>query len=274
MENQHEYKVTQELKSQTKLWSTVSIYASDLVFIVTMLFLVYVFQSAVAVFLLPIYWISSVLLSILLISRSKLNPKRRIYETMMLYARRDLNIYRSIYSKKNTVSKREKENMKNKTDKYTSNILPKRYDKEYECFVKENGCFNLVEIITKDIVNASMDEVEYDIAKLEKFNKLEYKPYKIISLNFPCNTMEQQNYLNYKIEKCKNSHFRQCLETNLQELQWVQDKKSKREFYLMYFADSFEELKKMDMDMKVALNIGEEMIRDMSQEKRKRYYTD
>lgn len=30
----------------------------------------------------------------------------------------------------------------------------------------------------------------------------------------------------------------------------------------------------MDMDMKVALNIGEEMIRDMSQEKRKRYYTD
>ena len=106
-----------------------------------MLFLVYVFQSAVAVFLLPIYWISSVLLSILLISRSKLNPKRRIYETMMLYARRDLDIYRSIYSKKNTVSKREKENMKNKTDKYTSNILPKRYDKEYECFVKENGYF-------------------------------------------------------------------------------------------------------------------------------------
>lgn len=82
--------------------------------------------------------------------------------------------------------------------------------------------------------------------------------------------MEQQNYVNYKIEKCKNSHFRKCLETNLQELQWVQDKKSKREFYLMYFADSFEELKKMDMDMKAALNIGEEMIRDMSQEKKEK----
>jgi hypothetical protein len=273
MENQYEYKVTQELKSQTKLWSTVSIYASDLVFILSILFLAYLFQGAVAAFLLPIYWISSVLLSVLLITRSKLNPKRRLYETMMLYTKRDLNIYRSVYSQKNTVSKREKENMKNKTektDKYTSDILPKSYDKEYECFVKENGCFNLVEIITKDIVNASMDEVEYDIAKLEKFNKLEYKPYKIISLNFPCNTMEQQNYLNYKIEKCKNSHFRKCLETNLQELQWVQDKKSKREFYLMYFADSFEELKKMDMDMKAALNIGEEMIRDMSQEKKEK----
>lgn len=273
MENKYEYQVTQELKSQTKLWNTVSIYASDLVFILVVLFLVYVFQDAVATFLLPCYWILSIVLSILLISKSKLNPKRRIYETMMLYAKRDLDVYRSIYSKKNTVSKREKENMKNKTDKtdkYTSDILPKRYDKEYECFVKENGCFNLVEIITKDIVNASMDEVEYDIAKLEKFNKLEYKPYKIISLNFPCNTMEQQNYLNYKIEKCKNSHFRQCLETNLQELQWVQDKKSKREFYLMYFADSFEELKKMDMDMKAALNIGEEMIRDMSQEKKEK----
>lgn len=109
MENQYEYKVTQELKSQTKLWSTVSIYASDLVFILGILFLAYLFQGAVAAFLLPIYWISSVLLSVLLITRSRLNPKRRLYETMMLYTRRDLNIYRSVYSKEHSFKKRERE---------------------------------------------------------------------------------------------------------------------------------------------------------------------
>lgn len=189
-------------------------------------------------------------------------------------------IYHSILVKEGNltngknIGKENKENPKRKKKKRekldsTADIFQISYNKTYQCFELENNYMDLLEIRTRDIVNASEDDVDYDIAKLTKFNKLEYEPYKIISLNFPCNTIGQQEYIQYKIDHTMNPHFKNFLEESMMELKWVHEKKTKREFYLMYFSDSLEGIKTMNMSIKTALNTSEMMIKNMTEEKKR-----
>ena len=100
---------------------------------------------------------------------------------------------------------------------------------------------------------------------------MEYESYKIISLNFPCNTLDQQEYVEYKIKQCRNENYKKFLQNSLYESQWVQKNKSKREFSdMMYFSDTLDGIKSMDANMKVALNLNEKMLMDMSQEKKEK----
>ena len=144
------------------------------------------------------------------------------------------------------------------------------YDETFECFRRTQGLgfMDIVQIVSKDIVNASEDEKDFDIAKLTKFNKLEFEDYKIISLNFPCNTMEQQEFLKIKIERTSNRKYLKYLEESLYELQWIQEKRSKREYYYMIFSDTVEGIKKMEADMMSSLQIGDKMIEKMNRDKK------
>ena len=82
--------------------------------------------------------------------------------------------------------------------------------------------------------------------------------------------MDQQEYVEYKIKQCRNENYKKFLQNSLYELQWVQKNKSKREFYMMYFSDTLDGIKSMDANMKVALNLNEKMLMDMSQEKKEK----
>lgn len=262
----YEYHVTQDLRSQTKLSSIIPIFAKDLMTIVVIMGTVIVLDELVSDSFLPVYYTISVITCILFIIPSPLNPKRRIYESILLYLKRDRTFYYPTYMKGKVNMITEK---KKKISKLMEDTIPiVRYDSKYKCFEMKKGYMNIVEIITKDIVNASDSEVEYDIIKLTKFNKLEYEPYKIIAMNFPCNTREQRDYLQYKIEKNKNATYQSFLEHSLKELEWVQENKSKREFYLMYFSDSLEGIQRMDTSLKTALNVSENMLAYITQKKK------
>ncbi len=273
---QSEYHVTQDLKSEMKLSSIFSIYARDIFFIVFILAVASVVNYLVAEQMKVIYWIVTVVVSIVLIVPSTMNNKRRIYESLMIFLQKDSSVYYPLYMKNRKVTVMHKKNKRNKKKIEKSvltlaDVIPIiAYDKTYQCFQLKQGYMNMVEIRTKDIVNASEDEIEYDIAKLTKFNKLEYESYKIISLNFPCNTLDQQEYVEYKIKQCRNENYKKFLQNSLYELQWVQKNKSKREFYMMYFSDTLDGIKSMDANMKVALNLNEKMLMDMSQEKKEK----
>lgn len=273
---QSEYHVTQDLKSEMKLSSIFSIYARDIFFIVFVLAIASIVNYLVAEQMKIIYWIVTVVVSIVLIVPSTMNNKRRIYESLMIFLQKDSSVYYPLYMKNRKVTVMHKKNKKNKKKieksvLILSDVIPiVSYNQTYQCFQLKQGYMNMVEIQTKDIVNASEDEIEYDIAKLTKFNKLEYESYKIISLNFPCNTAAQQEYVNYKIQQCKNENFRRFLQNSSYELQWVQKNKTKREFYMMYFSDTLDGIKSMDANMKVALNLNDKMLKDMTQEKKEK----
>ncbi len=270
---QTEYHVAQDLKSEMKLSSIFSIYARDIFFMVFMLAIAYVLNFLVAEKMKIVYWVVTVILSVVLVIPSTLNYKRRMYESLIIFLQKDMSVYYPLHMVHRKVIQMSK-NKKKKVEKSVltlADVIPIiAYDKTYQCFRLKQGYMNMVEIRTKDIVNASEDEIEYDIAKLTKFNKLEYESYKIISLNFPCNTLDQQEYVEYKIKQCRNENYKRFLQNSLYELQWVQKNKSKREFYMMYFSDTLDGIKSMDANMKVALNLNEKMLMDMSQEKKEK----
>lgn len=263
-----QYLVTQEMKSGMKLSSKLGFYAQDAVFLICWLGIVYGLQSLVSSKFKPIYWIISVTVGLIMTLPSKWNPKRRNYATLLFYVEKDDFIYYPCYMK-NRIKGKKNMSKKKKEVRTTDELIPiVRYDTDYDCFECKKGYMNILQIITKDIVNASIDEIDYDIAKLTKYNKLEYEDYKIISMNFPCSTSEQQKYLKGKIERTSNSKHLKYLNSSLAELEWVQEKKSKREFYLMIFSDSTDGIKKMEADMKSALQSRDKMIEDMTPDKK------
>lgn len=269
MNQSTEYRVTHELRSSTKLSSRFAFYAKDGIFLMVMLGIVWMLQSLVAAQFKVIYWIISITLGIVFIIPSPWNPKRKIFATAMLFLTKDNSVFYPMHVKKRMVEKNPM-NKKKKRELQTSDKLlsEPKYNDKYQCFEQNYGFMNILQIISKDIVNASEDEIVYDIAKLTKYNKLEYEDYKILSLNFPCNTMAQQDYIKGKIKKTANRQFEKFLNNSLYELEWVQDKKSKREFYLQIFSESGDGIRKMEADMKAALQTNDRMIEDMSREKK------
>lgn len=273
MNVKHEYLVTQDLNSKLKLSSVVSIYGRDVAFVVILLGIAYVFQSLVTPSFLVIYWIVTIMVSVILAMPSPINPKRRNYQTLVIFSQRDTNTYYPLFMRERKMVKQKKKKTVSADVKTVADALPIiRYNKDYKCFQCKTGYMNILQVITKDIVNASEDEIEYDIAKLTKYNQLEYEDYKITALNYPCNTMKQQAYLHHKLDTIKNKNFQKYLKNSLYELEWIQDRKSKREFFLSIYSDSLDGIKKMEADMKAALQSRDKMIMDLSQDKKEKIY--
>lgn len=264
-----DYHITQELRSETKLIQKVPIYVKDLLIIVASMGIFIMLDGFVTDSLIPLYYVGCFILSILLVIPSPMNPKRRMYESVLLYFRRDKATYYPMYMKER-MDMIEDTKKKKRTKLMDEEIPVIGYDSRYHCFQMKEGCMNIAEILTKDLVNAPDDEISFDIAKLTKFNVLEDEPYKIIGMNFPCNTRVQQDFLRYKIQKNKNAVYQQFLEYSLMELEWVQEHKTKREFYQMYFAESMEGIKKIEATMKASLNIADDMVEEITQKKKEK----
>ena len=130
--------------------------------------------------------------------------------------------------------------MADKISKTTIDLLPfVKYNDKEDCFEMKNGGYmDLLEIRTKDLATASDDENDLDILCILKLLRTFSNDIKIISLNFPTNTKAQQQYVQHKIDNCRNEIFKRILETKLEELQFIESNKTDREFYLMFFSDT------------------------------------
>lgn len=132
----------------------------------------------------------------------------------------------------------------NNIDKASREILPDiYYDRLNECFVneKENLIFDIIKICSKDLVNSSDDEIDYDQYRYTKLYKIYSEDLKIICMNFPCNTQKQQSYLKKKIEKTNNAKMKHWLQRRLDELEWLEKNRTTREYYYMIFSKNLEE---------------------------------
>lgn len=95
---------------------------------------------------------------------------------------------------------------------------------------------DFVKISTKDINSVSESEKTWDAMHFAKFYMTYADDIKIITLNYPCSTTIQQEYIKSKIENTKNQKFVQCLKQSLFELEWLEKNKTTREFYLFIFS--------------------------------------
>jgi hypothetical protein len=145
------------------------------------------------------------------------------------------------------------------------------YDENARCFLMKDGTYmNLLKIQSKDLVNSSEDEIEYDKLKFAKLYKVYSEDIKIIPMNFPCNTAEQQQYLEYKLSKTKNEIYKTVLQEKQDELVWLAKNDTTREYYLMFFGSDTEKIAKNELTIKTCLSSGKNgLIESLSDEKKK-----
>lgn len=157
-----------------------------------------------------------------------------------------------------------------KRDADTSALIPiERYQDELNVFIMRSGnkYMDIIQIISTDLMSKSDVEVDYLNMRWSKFYKTCAADLKLISLNFPTNTSEQQRYFKYKIQQTKNPVFKEFLENKLSELISIEKNRSDREYYLMYFADNGEQLKDTrDIISSSLLNYG--LAENMTKEKK------
>lgn len=128
-------------------------------------------------------------------------------------------------------------------DKTVLEVLPHAYyDTNNDVYVYRDGTImNIFRIITKDLNSSSESEMNWDNMKFEKMYKLYFDDMKIIALNYPCNTQEQQRYWKHKLESTSNRELKKMQQQRLDQLKWLEKHNTSREFYLMVFAKNIDE---------------------------------
>ena len=113
-------------------------------------------------------------------------------------------------------------------------------------FVLQDGeLLELLKIRAIDLNSLSTEENEYIAPDI-----------KVVCMNFPCDTTRQQIFLERKMQNTKNEIHRETLSTYLEELRWLQQNDTTRNFYLMTFASSDEEMDNAVRRWKENLGIG------------------
>lgn len=165
--------------------------------------------------------------------------------------------------------------MKNKkTKSVRKNILeivPIRELSENGFYHMDDGTYmELLQIQSKDLINSSEDEVEFDCLKFAKLYRLYSEPLKIVSLNFPCDYGKQKRFLEYKIKNTKNTIFKEMLSKKLNELIWLENHNTIREYFFCLFSDSEEMMEKNIRTMFSVLGSGRGgLVEKISAEKKK-----
>lgn len=145
------------------------------------------------------------------------------------------------------------------------------YDKKNNCYCMKDGSYmNIIQIMSKDLVNSSDDEVEYDCLRFARLYKLYAEDIKIITMNFPCDTAEQQHYIEHKMQKQANPVYKNFLQRKLDELVWLGKHDTTREYYYMIFAKNTEEMEKNTLLLMNTLGRGKTgLLAYLTEEKRR-----
>lgn len=267
------YLVAKDIKSETKVSKNIYIY--DFFFILIYMSVSLVLANLVHPSLKIVFFIYSLGMAVFLTAKSYYNKKRRNYESVMIMLRRDKESYSPVLNKSRSRERIEKEEgyQMKKGKKVKKSILEKidvaEYLEEGYYRMKDGTYMNLVQINSKDLINSSADEVEYDCMKFAKLYKLFENDLKLVVLNFPCDTKEQQAYLQRKINATNNQMYRKFLQQKYDELVWLAKNNTTREYYYMVYAKTQEEMQKEMLTLKSTLHLGNDgLLLEIPEEKK------
>lgn len=267
------YLVAKDIKSETKVSKNIYIY--DFFFILIYMSVSLVLANLVHPSLKIVFFIYSLGMAVFLTAKSYYNKKRRNYESVMIMLRRDKESYSPVLNKSRRRERIEKEEgyQMKKGKKVKKSILEKidvaEYLEEGYYRMKDGTYMNLVQINSKDLINSSADEVEYDCMKFAKLYKLFENDLKLVVLNFPCDTKKQQAYLQRKINATNNQMYRKFLQQKYDELVWLAKNNTTREYYYMVYAKTQEEMQKEMLTLKSTLHLGNDgLLLEIPEEKK------
>ena len=170
------------------------------------------------------------------------------------------------------MSKDKAEKKKESTVRKTIlDVLPVRsYDDEEEAFVLKGGLYmDILEVVLKDRINASDDEIEYDILTLAKFYKVYEGDIKWIALNFPVDTSVQRDNKMKILERTHDPVRQRWLRRQIAELEKIDSHLQRRESYLQIFGHDKQEFAKNKAKVLTELGRGRAgLVTEMDKDKK------
>lgn len=135
-------------------------------------------------------------------------------------------------------SKKKEEKL---VESLVTDIMPfKRFYRDIP--VRRDGMlWEVLQITCKDLLNATQAELEFDYMCFDKLYRTFSTDLKIIGMNFPSDTSQQQEYIRHKIENTTNEVFLKELQDKLAELEWINKNLTDREYYLIFFSKDYDD---------------------------------
>ncbi|MDM0612743.1 hypothetical protein QTH09_17170, partial [Clostridium perfringens] len=115
---------------------------------------------------------------------------------------------------------------------------------------------DIYQINTRDTSNLSDDERKVYVYSFIAFLRNFVEDFKIIIMNFPVNTVKQQEYIEGRIANCKNEIFINYLEEELEKLRFMEKHRNNKEFFLMVFMKNKNEKDNMMKKIELVQNIA------------------
>lgn len=148
-----------------------------------------------------------------------------------------------------------KKEMKN-TLPSTRKVLPFIDIDEDDVFITKQGYLDIYQINTRDTSNLSEDERKVYVYSFIAFLRNFVEDFKIIIMNFPVNTIKQQEYIEGRIANCKNEIYMNYLEEELEKLKFMEKHRNNKEFFLMVFMKNENERDNMMKKIELVQNIA------------------
>ena len=124
-----------------------------------------------------------------------------------------------------------------KVPKTTADLVPVVDYTEYDAFLlRDKSIIDIFKISTRDLNSAKDYDIEFDIALFTKLYRSYKGDLKIITMNYPVDTVTQEYFINQVLERTANPIAREDLETEKELLHITNQTFHEREFYLMFFA--------------------------------------
>lgn len=129
-----------------------------------------------------------------------------------------------------------------------------------DSIIVKNGYLDIFQIDSKDIYSLTDVETTMNIYNFIAFLRSYPFDIKLITMNFPVNTLKQQEFIKKKIKECDNEKYYYELIEELEQLVYLESTRQNREFYIMIFIKDTEEKESIKRTLFRSQNIAVQLI--------------
>lgn len=129
-----------------------------------------------------------------------------------------------------------------------------------DSIIMKNGYLDIFQIDSKDIYSLTDVETTMNIYNFIAFLRSYTFDIKLITMNFPVNTLKQQEFIKKKIKECDNEKYYYELIEELEQLVYLESTRQNREFYIMIFIKDTEEKESIKRTLFRSQNIAVQLI--------------
>lgn len=138
----------------------------------------------------------------------------------------------------------------------TRKVLPFIDIDEEDIFITKQGFLDIYQINTRDTTNLSESEKQVYVYSFIAFLRNYVEDFKIVIMNFPVNTVKQQEYIERRIASSKNELYIHYLEEELDKLKFMENHRNNKEYFLMVFMKNKAERDNMTKKIELVQNIA------------------